>query len=466
MDKAQLALNRCDELEELIHKKTSKTENSSSQDSVIDLTSEEPVKIVFEELLLKTHTYYTLKLKPTGVVVPLHISGNINYGYTDTFTINVYLNDRLVGNQELTSIPGGLTPFSITACLYPLFETNYLNIQILGNHVSRKNTFVIKDFVLYTKKNIELSGHIMETQSIDKKINPISVTMMDGLNMSNEYHKKYAIAHLESDGMYVAEGDGEDFSLDKCNITSHPDVSLLDPFIISYNVQPAENIEDIRYRYLVSYFKNKDSGRSCYENISVLQGVYDASAVLFDRKLVAVPGMGTSYKYIRVGGLYTTDNKDLCSQLYLETTTNGVYPNIYGSTYGNVEDIVLPMPRNLAQVYADGHAVIIAKDLVRILRFNYSLQPAIVDMPELPQALKSLVYDNDEGTSFSLYAITDGYMKKYTLTYDTSTKKYTYQSHQTIGYGIREIFPLADNDCIFMHGNKVYFTHNIEEIKC
>jgi|GEM_PF-2677240 len=458
MDKGLLALNRCDELEEMLRKRLGG--NSSSY-----LEKDNMQTIPFNDMV-STQSFslategFDFGAGITTFIIEGHLSATVITNYKIKVFINEYLNREF--NIELKTLEHDckflISPFMHT-------QRNFVKIEIIPETLE-SNTITATGFCIYTKIAKNIYPCFYEVDKLPYRDNKIKFSVYNGEDADGVTHQKYGYGVLGRDGTYyVGEGEKENFSFENSSlqmaITTYEDKGC--DYAVNYLVTPkvGTDISEICYKSLVTYAS--DSGNTSdhtYRNVSLKTDVYTMLSLF--NNITATPATHSSGKaYAKIA---TIGTKGLIFTYMSSNVVIGVKHYYNTSDFKGFNSAVMPIARNLNQTRCLFPCFLEANGKLYFFIENVVTVPTLVEnITDNIEKVTHSVFGDDSGDEILVYYQSCGYLKCYHIKKEESGS-YVGDYFETIGYGITEYLPLIDNDAVFVYGDKIFFTKEADKI--
>ncbi len=451
IDKGLLALNKIEELEELIKKK--KGTGGSSSGEYIE--KENLHKIEFINTQSFGAVSYCTDVSDFGVgSVAFFIEGKLVSSVATDYKIKIYIKEYLAKEFDITN--QNLETdcyFVVPTCIYS--QKSMVKIDILPS-VTEGININATDFCIYTKQANITYPSICSGNNTGSGNQIVKMSVKNGIDNTDTFSQEYAFGTVQDGTIFVGSCARENFSAEnsKTEVLTETFASELD-FCTSYNLVPPTDTTPIKYRNQICIMQSKNYRPACYKNITGNSAYYSTQGAGKDLCIIpatdgACYSMGFSY--------YATGTY---FHLYRTNKTNNYSTgHMVSAIYQGLESTIMPNPRNLAQAVLPVHLFFLRDGgVLYSALYSSTGSPAIVEnISESMEKLKSCVYEDDEGRRIKLYYLKNNYIKCYTLEYQEDTGKYAGVETKNIIYGVSSFVPLIDNDVVIAYGDKVFYS--------
>ncbi len=470
VDKAKLALTKCEELETLIKKKSflSSANNGDDNSDIKVWKSLADMKkfTVSEERFYSDFIYKqvpcVIDYGPINIYVGLNVEGQEAHDSTDTtdyasvdekFTLEIVLGGKVIYSETVDSF-NRYASFKIATCGYVYDNPTGIEVRLIHN----KPTWIkVTNFALYLPEEPKLYSLDKGIVAEGSNVQLCNYSMRNGLDRTGADGKRYAFAIKVGDGSVVNIFD---------QYTDVFDYTLPADYTFSVDKDSGVSVCYLGYRnrttLAIRYeglgclyssngegvYKNFRTGVSKASTIGVFKELYwtphvESSATL-DSMAVQITDGNVSYGDINAGTFisgksYTYSKSDFhFSSIYTPknrgTFEFGKGPTIFWTQGG--------------LVYTHAHNA----------EFT-TAQPIAYAPHKVDRVVCARYYLTTNAFDCYLYVEYKGFIYRWLISYiEPHRFEYVKDSSTPICYGIKEFGCLYDNDIIMSDGKNVYFT--------
>lgn len=458
MDKGLLALNRCDELEEMLRKRPSDSKSSYFEKEDMQMISFNDM-VSTQSFSLATEGF-DFGAGMTTFIIEGHLSSTVITNYKIKVFINEYLNREF--NIELKTLD-----YDCKFLISPFMHTprNFVKIEIIPE-TSESNTITATGFCIYTKSAKNIYPCFYEVDKLPYKNNKIKFSVYDGEDIDGVVSQKYAYAILDRDGTYyVGDGPKENFSFEnfsnQMEITTYVDKGY--DYAVNYLVTPkvGTDISDLCYKSLVTYASDSQkTSTHTFRNVSLKTGVYTLLSLA--NNICGTPAVNSTGK--AYSKIMTIGPNGLTFTYMSSNTVVGTKYNYTTSAFKGFNSAVMPIARNLNQCRCLFPCFLESGGKLYFFIESTVTVPTIVEnITDNIEKVTHSVFGDDSGNEILVYYQSNGYLKCYHIKKEESGS-YVGDYFETVAYGITEYLPLIDNDAVFVYGDKIFFTKEANKI--
>lgn len=476
-DKHKLTLNKIDELERLVHKKTTTGSGIIRRQNLkrleVDSSKQSGEYIYRSKYLAFSYGTFVINLYvELTSTYDLTSSTTVEDRFEDSYEIKLFLN----GNEILYKV--GVTSFRNLVVDMSVSTYIYETPCILELHIKNTKPVYYQINKLYfdmpSKTELFLDNYCKEkdigTHSFINRFEGISIGMRDGVDMNGDYAKKYAIGFITTDNVgYVYEKDAKDFNLNNIPVVLQiPDCEYTTFLSVGYNCMKLD--DSICYRHLVAHYQSTTSTISKMANVNQQRTNVDSIFEAHNKAIYTAhqSDSKTIYSYMMTvgrGAMYYGDG--LTNTFIGDSSMISYTPDGDTTQEGDFLDGCMPLVRNLNEVYKKPYPLIIKKGLLYSVKDGDPTLNLVEGVPAGVSKIAGMTYIDDDSSDVDVYLLIGGYTYRYRLAFNMIAETYSVDTSVTvtkIGYGILQFSPLYDNDALIVTKSHVYFTNKREEI--